>query len=121
MNTQSNVIYLEKIRLETSIEVSAANAIAFDPTIAVYESVKAIEQKISTLKDYLEEGKDILKWYMGDNETLVAKDGRKLATWNWVKGAVTIDRKALEMHFNDVFQIVKIDKSKEKTRRFVLE
>ena len=119
MGAQSNVVYLEKIKLETSIEVSASNSIANDPAAAVYEAIKAMKQKVETLKDFIEEGENVLKAYMGEDTTLVSLDGRKLATWNWINGAVTIDRKALETHFNDIFQVVK--KVGEKTRRFTLK
>lgn len=110
----NNVVYLQ-----TQISVPATDAITDEPMLAVYEAVVAMKQKIEAQKQLLDEGIEVLKKYMGDSDTLISKDGRKLATWNWIKGAVSIDRKALEVHFADVFEVVK--KVGKETRRFELK
>lgn len=111
---QSNVVYLQ-----TQIAVPATDAIADDPMLAVYEAVVAMKQKIEAQKQLLDEGIEVLKKYMGDKEVLISRDGRKLATWNHIAGAVTVDTKALKMHFADVFEVVK--KVGKETRRFELK
>jgi len=73
---ESNVLYLHSLIAPPQDADSGEDAI-----IAVYEAVKSMDQKTKAMKPFIEEGKEILKKYMGKSELLVTKDGRQLATW----------------------------------------
>ena len=74
---KSNVIYLQSLTA-----IPDASSISDDLMVAVYEAVVAAKQVMETHKLYVEEGIEVLKKYMGDKEVLIAKDGRRIATWS---------------------------------------
>lgn len=91
---KSNVIYLQSLTA-----IPDASSISDDLMVAVYEAVVAAKQVMETHKLYVEEGIEVLKKYMGDKQVLIAKDGRRLATWEQQKDRVFFDLDELKKNF----------------------
>lgn len=114
MTQQSNIVYLQ-----TLVEVPQESAIADDPVAAVYEAVVAIKQKIEAQKIFLEEGIEILKKYMGDSDVLIAKDGRRLATWERQKERKQLNTELLKKNFPIEYELC--CEIKEGNKPFILK
>jgi predicted phage-related endonuclease len=62
--------------------------------------LKAQELAFKILTDQVREA-------MGSYETVIGLNGEIAATYNWVKGAETVDTKALKLNFADVYEVCK--------------
>ncbi len=110
----SNVVYLD-----TNIGIPSEALIA-DPVLAnLIECAKQQQKMLKAQQMALDLLKSEIKKAMGSHELALLNDGSIAATYSWVKGAETVDREALRVHFADVYEICK--KIGEPTRRLELK
>ncbi len=98
----SNVVYIDaKIGVQ-------ADALIADAVLAnLIECAKDQQRMLKAQELALTILKDQIREIIGKKETVLSHEGSILATYHWVKGSEGVDRKALQLHFADVYEVCK--------------
>src|SRR6185503_790792 len=107
------------VKLNTNITVPASAMLAKDMLASLIDTAIEMDKQIKAQEAAHKAIRDKIKVIIGDFETVIDKFGKRIATYNWIKGTESVDRDALRTHFADVYEVVK--KVGAPTRRLELK
>jgi putative phage-type endonuclease len=97
----------------------ADRAMADADALAAIDQLRAIKAKMLALERDEEQARAVIMRTMGECDTLVASDGRPLATWKAQAGANRFDATTFKVQYPELH--AKFIKQGEPTRRFLLK
>lgn len=119
--TQSNTVYKDNVvQLHAEITIPKSDVLMADAVLMnLIECAKQQRKMLKAQEMAFKILTDEIREKMGDHLTVIGPQGDVAATYNWIKGAESVDKAALKAHFNDVYEVCKI--VGEPTRRLELK
>lgn len=101
---------LNVVQLPVTVSIKADNLLATNSIQDVYNWAKRHKQQMDAAKALYDEACDMLKLYMGNNETLLSDEGALLATYKQQAERRELDKDALKLNFADIYDICLVTK-----------
>ena len=102
MNNLNNVV-----QINTKVTVPSGALFANPALVNLIEVAKQQAKQLKAQEAALSLIKNEIRKLIGEHTTVIGSNGEIAATYNWIKGSESIDKEALRVHFNDVYEVVR--------------